>query len=122
MSARTSFIERVYDAWNRGDIDAAVESLDPEIECVLPETGMNTGTYRGREEVREFLASYLEVFEFFRFEAEQMDEDGDRVAVQMRVRARGRGSGVEVELRPRHLWDFRGESAVRLEVETPRIA
>ena len=122
MSTRTSFIEGVYDAWNRGEIDAAVEALDPEIECVLPETGMNTGTYRGRDEVRKFLASYLEVFEFFHFEAQRMEEDGDRVAVQMRVRARGRGSGVEVELRPRHLWGFRGDRAVRLEVEAPTSA
>ena len=122
MIDRRAFVERIYDAWNRGEVDEAVAALDPEIECVLPETGMNTGTYRGRSEVRKFLESYLEVFEFFRLTAEQIEEEGDRVVVQMLVRARGRGSGVEVELRPRHLWDFRGDRAVRLEVEPPRVA
>jgi ketosteroid isomerase-like protein len=116
MSAREEKLRSIYDAWNRGDTEEALAQLDPAIECKLPDTGMNTGTYRGHEGVRDFLTSYLEVFEFFRIEPQEFAEEGERLTAAVQIRARGRGSGVDVELRPTHVWTFRGTRLVRLEV------
>ena len=113
-------IRSAYEAWNSGDPAAASDVLDPAFEIRLPDTGMNTGTFRGRDGMQRFLASYLEVFEFFRFDLESLEEDGDRVVALVHVTARGRGSGVDVELRPAHVWSFEEDRAVAVEVVPER--
>lgn len=105
-----------YEAWNRGDHEALFAVLDPEVEWKLPDSGMNTGTYRGHEGIRELLESYLEVFEHFRIELEESFEAGDRVVVFVRGFARGKASGIDVETRLAHLWTMRAGKAVRMEV------
>lgn len=105
-----------YEAWNRGDREALFAALDPEIEWRLPDSGMNTGTYRGHEGVGELIESYLEAFEHFTVEVEQVFEAGDRVVAFVRASARGKASGVDVETRPAHLWTLRAGRAVRMEV------
>jgi len=91
-------------------------TLDPEIEWRLPDSGMNTGTYRGHQGIRDLLESYLEAFEHFSIELEQSFEAGDQVVVFVRASARGRTSGIDVETRPAHLWTMRAGKALRMEV------
>jgi ketosteroid isomerase-like protein len=105
-----------YEAWNRGDRDAAFESLEPEFELQLPEGGMNVGKFQGREGATKLFEDYLEVFDFFQMEPEQFFKAGDRIVVFVRTPARGKGSGVEVEFRPAHVWTMRAGKALRLEV------
>lgn len=104
-----------YEALSRGDLDAFLQMCDPDIECQLPEGGINTGTLRGPQAVRGFLQSYIDAFEAFRMEAERFSEVDDRVVVLLRVLGRGRGSGVEVDTRPVHVWTMRNGKAVRVE-------
>ena len=109
-------LRRSYEAWNRGDRDAAFEFLEPEFELQLPEGGMNVGSFPGREGATKLFEDYLEVFDSFRMEPEEFFEADDRIVVFVRTPARGKGSGVEVEFRPAHLWTMRAGKAVRLEV------
>ena len=109
-----------YEAWNRGDFEALVAELDPEIEWKLPDEGMNTGTFRGHAGVMGLMESYLDAFEHFTVELERLSAAGDQVVVFVRARARGKASGVEVETRPAHLWTMRGGKAVRMEVYPER--
>ena len=90
--------------------------LDPAVEYRLPDSGMNTGTYRGHEGIRELMESYLEAFEHFSIEVERSFEAGDRVVAFVCANGRGRSSGVEVETRPAHLWTMRAGKALRMEV------
>jgi ketosteroid isomerase-like protein len=64
-------IRNIYEAWSRGDLDSAFEVLDQNVEWVLPEGGLNSGLYRGHDEVRRLLGGYLEAFEFLRAEPER---------------------------------------------------
>jgi len=105
-----------YEAWNRGDRDAAFESLEPEFELQLPEGGMNVGSFHGREAVTKLFEDYFEVFESFQMEPEEFFEAGDQIVVFVRTPARGKGSGVEVEFRPAHVWTMRAGKAARLEI------
>jgi ketosteroid isomerase-like protein len=59
-------VRRGYEALHQGEYTAFFEALDPEIELVLPEGGMNAGTHRGAPWVRQFLEGYFESFENFR--------------------------------------------------------
>jgi ketosteroid isomerase-like protein len=89
-----------YDAWNRGDLDAWLELLDPDI--VIRTSGAFPDfapEYRGLERAKKFWRQMLEPWEDFGIEVEEMEEEGDIVAAGIRFVARGRDSGVDVELR-----------------------
>jgi len=107
-----------YAALSRGDVDAVLQVCDPGIECQLPEGGLNTGILRGHQAMRAFLEGYIESFESFRMEPEEIMDAGDRVLVFLRVLGRGRGSGIDLEVRPAHLWTVRGGKGVRVEAFT----
>jgi ketosteroid isomerase-like protein len=109
-------LRKSYEAWNRGDRDAAFKFLEPEFEVQLPEGGMNVGSFQGREGATKLFEDYLEVFDFFHMEPEEFFEAGDRIVVFVRTPGRGKGSGVEVEFRPAHVWTMRAGKALRLEV------
>jgi ketosteroid isomerase-like protein len=106
---------RAYEALSKGEYSAFFELLDPEIELVLPEGGMNAGTRRGRSEVREFLESYFESFENFQIVAEEFFETGDRVVAFLHQSGRGRASGVEIDTRFAHVLTLRGGKVGRVE-------
>lgn len=89
-----------YDAWNRADLDAWLELLDPDI--VIRTSGAFPDfapEYRGLERARKFWRQMLEPWADFRIDVEQIEEEGDIVAAGIRFVARGRDSGVDVELR-----------------------
>src|SRR5580658_7160809 len=48
-------LKSAYAAFNRGDIDAAVESFDPQIEWSEPVEFPGGGAYHGRDEVKRYL-------------------------------------------------------------------
>jgi ketosteroid isomerase-like protein len=104
-----------YEALSRGEIDAALQICDPEIEIQLPEGGINTGTLRGHEAVRAFLEGWIDALESFRFEPEEFFDAGDQVVVVLRVLGRGRSSGLEVDVRPAHLWTMHSGKGVRVQ-------
>ena len=54
MSQKNVDVMSFYNAWNRGDLDRAVQALDPDIELCLPEGGINAGIYRGHNAVRGY--------------------------------------------------------------------
>jgi ketosteroid isomerase-like protein len=79
---------RVFETLNRGDIDAAIENFEPDVEWVPPASMPERRTHHGREEARKHLMELLDPWDDFRFELEDVIDAGDRI---------GRGS----HLRPR---------------------
>jgi ketosteroid isomerase-like protein len=104
-----------YDAWNRRDFDAAVEIADPEIEWTMigatrfPGT---QGTYHGHDGVREFWQMFIEPWEEFRIEIEEMRRSGDLVVAFVRFYAKAR-EGLELESPFVHLSEFRDGKIIR---------
>jgi ketosteroid isomerase-like protein len=98
--SNTTLLLAGYDAWNRGDRDAWLALLDPEIEIetsgVFPDLAPE---YRGRERAAKFWSQMLEPWDEFHIEVERIEEEGDVVAAGIRFRARGEDSGVEVDMR-----------------------
>jgi ketosteroid isomerase-like protein len=86
-------VRRAYEAWNAGDLDAAAEFLDPVIEWRMPPNFPEAGTYQGIEEVKSRLEEFLESWEEFQVEVEELIETGDRVVALTRSRAEAKASG-----------------------------
>jgi ketosteroid isomerase-like protein len=101
-------------AFDRGDYEATLEGLDPEIEWHAP-PGVTIGqeVYRGRKEVEKGFAEWLGPWDAHRFELEEMLDHGDDVVVCGIQIARGGGSGVEVRLPTFHVVTLRDGKITR---------
>ena len=85
------------EAFERGDWDFAFANVSPEIEW--EETaglGPDASVYRGSDEARKALESWLGMWEDYESEVVRYVDAGDEVVVLGRERGRGR-SGVTVE-------------------------
>jgi ketosteroid isomerase-like protein len=89
-------VRRAIDAFNDGDLDAALRDVDPEVEIDWSRSrGVEAGTYRGYEACRRFWSTFIETFDRVTITADEYIERGDHVVVPNRGRAWGR-DGIEV--------------------------
>ena len=89
-------LRRAFDAFNRGDFDAAVALAHPEIESV-PVGGQ--ASLRGAEAMRAWMEP--DAFEEQRIEPLDFRVEGKKVLVRQHTQARGAGSGINLEV---ELW------------------
>jgi ketosteroid isomerase-like protein len=110
-------VTRAYEAINRGDVEAALESLDPAMELVTSGAFLDEGTvYRGPQGVLEFFAMLQEAFDDISYElGEMIEPDPGRVLVLLRIRGHGKGSGLDVDRETAHIWTIRDLKCIRLE-------
>jgi ketosteroid isomerase-like protein len=111
-------IHAAYAAFNRGNIDAVLDLMHPDVECHPPPTSIDPKPFRGREAVREYLAPNF--FENQSAEPVEVLEQDDRIMVVARVRARGRGSGIEIDSLAFHLWTVEDGRATRFAIFVDR--
>ena len=104
-----------YESLNDGDVEGALAVLDVDAEWCehsdLPEAGL----YRGRDSIRVFLLSFLESWDEFHQETEDLLDGDGCVLILLRSRVRGKGSGINVEARYAHLWTMRDGRGVRVD-------
>jgi ketosteroid isomerase-like protein len=110
-------VRRGIEAFNRGDIEAVLEGLDPEIEWHVPPIVPEQTIYHGHEGIRALMQSLEDSFDELHLEVEEIHDVGERVMMLAAVAGRGKESGVEVQT-PSFgwVWTFRGEKALRVEV------
>jgi uncharacterized protein len=103
-----------YAAFNRGDIDAAVAGLDPQIEWSEPESFPGGGTYRGRDGAKRYLtqsrAAWAEVIS----EPEEFIAAGDRIVVFVHARVRAKESKDWQEVRLADVYTVRDGKIVAM--------
>lgn len=114
-------IRSVFEAFNRGDMAALLECLDPQIEWHVPPMLPEQTVYRGHEGVRDLWRSMQGSFEDFRLTVEEILDAGDRVMVLAAAGGRGKGSGIDVQT-PSFgwIWTVRDGKAQRVEVYPTR--
>src|SRR3954452_16067321 len=91
--------KRGADAFNRGDLDAVLESFDHEVEWHAVFQVMLGGAAtvcRGQEEVRAYFQELSEDFAELRLTMDELRDLGDRLVVVGRFGGRGRASGAEI--------------------------
>lgn len=113
--ANVEALERGYEALNRGDLSLVLELLDAEIEWHEPAPSPDAGSHTGRESFERFFRGWLESFDGFRVEPEQVVARGDKLIAIVHQSGRGRSSGVEVDAHLAHVWTIRDGRAVRWE-------
>jgi ketosteroid isomerase-like protein len=100
MDQMVEALRGAYAAFNRGDMEAAVEPLDAQIEWAEPAEFPGGGTYHGHEEVERHLIQSRDAWAEARSEPEEFVLAGDRIVVLVhaRVRAKGRSEWQDVRL------------------------
>ena len=91
-------VRHLYDAALRGDTEAVIDCLDPEVRADMSERVFNPDVYEGHDGYRRFLTEIDSVWDDFRVEPLEFIDAGKKVVVSHMVRGRGKESGVEVEL------------------------
>jgi ketosteroid isomerase-like protein len=105
-----------YEGLSRGEVDEALELIDPEVEVRDRPEAPDPQTYYGYEGVRSAVQATFDTFDLVEFEPERFVESGDHIVVVIRMRGTGKGSGVPVEDRIAHLWTMRDGKAWRMQV------
>lgn len=106
-----------YEDFYRGDFEALLAKVDPNVVTERLPPLPDPGLYHGREGILKALAEWTEDFDDFDMRAEELiDAGGGRVVVKIRQRARGKGSGAEVEGEFWFVHESVGGMLVRLEM------
>ena len=104
---REDLLSRGMAAWDRGDIEGALEMFHPDVvwhlSGIFPDF---TGTIRGHDDIREFWRSFTEPWEHIEIEPAEFHHSGEWTVVALRFCAVGR-AGVRVELPQAHALRFR---------------
>jgi ketosteroid isomerase-like protein len=98
--------KRIYEARNRGDVDAVLAECNREVEWHPHLATLGGQPIHGHDGVREYLASLQEEWESFRHAPEEFFDGGDKVVVFLQIYARGRASGIDVEVPVAHVLAF----------------
>jgi ketosteroid isomerase-like protein len=109
--------KRGLEASNRRDIEALVETLDPEVEWspAFPVLlGEEAKVYRGHDGVREMFRGFYDVVDEIHVEYSEIRDLGDRVVGIGRGRVRGQASGAATESPFACISDFKNGKSVRV--------
>ena len=109
--------KRGLDAYNRRDLDALLETLDPDVEwhpALAVLLGGEQTVFRGHQGVRESIKEEDEALSEFQFEVSELRDPGESVLAIGRARVRGKKSRVPVETDFFVLVDHRDGKAIRL--------
>ena len=110
-----------YEAFNSGDLDAAMDAFDPEIEWNVPPVLPDAQVYHGHEGVKQFWGTWRETFNDFRVVVEETFDAGERIVVMTKIIGRGRDSGIVVDSPSfGQIWTMREGKAVHVEMKPNR--
>ena len=107
-------LRAAYAAFNRGDIDAAVRFLDPQIEWTEPTDFPSGGTYHGVEGAKQYLrqsrAGAAEVIST----PERFIPAGDRIVVFVHARVLPKNSDTWRDVRLADVYTIQGGRATKM--------
>jgi ketosteroid isomerase-like protein len=116
--ARTNF-----EAFNRGGAAAVLGILRPDVEVHSSGEVGEAGTYHGHEGYLHWVQLWMDAWEEFRVEVDEIEELGDgNVLVHVTQHGRGQGSGLEVTQTVVYLFTMVDGLASRLHIYRDREA
>jgi ketosteroid isomerase-like protein len=94
MSQETlATLARAQAAYNRGDWDSALATMDPSVVFDLTRVAPDGEIYHGHEGVKTFWRMLRDVFGDFRTDPEEVIDGGDKLFALMHLRGSGKTSG-----------------------------
>ena len=112
-TADVETLRRGYEALNRGELSEVRALLHPDLVWQEDLASPEAGAHQGSASFERFLRSWLESFDDFRIEPEEIIEDGDRLIALVHQSGKRRTSGIGVEVRIAHVWTVEDGRAVR---------
>jgi ketosteroid isomerase-like protein len=108
-------VQRSYEAFSRGDLDAVVADMHPEIEWHQAQGLPHGGLYRGRDEVRAKIFDPLDEswWDEFTADPDEFLEAGDQVVVVGRYRGIAKQTRKQLDVPFVHIWTTSGDKAIR---------
>src|SRR5829696_2481157 len=85
-------LKRGFEAFNRGDINAMLEEFDPDVEWHTASDIPDSTVYRGHDGVASLIQEWVNSFEDFRVDAEELIDRGEYVVLSVVLRGRIPGS------------------------------
>ena len=108
-------VGRFGEAWQRGDLAAALSALDEDVEWHDQAAIPGADVHRGPEAVRRHFEQWLDAWKDIDYTAEELLDCGNRVVVVVHRRGKGQGSGAEVDDQVTHVFTVSGDKIVRFE-------
>jgi ketosteroid isomerase-like protein len=109
------------DTFNRRDLDALCERLDPDVEWIPIMAALEGRVYRGHDGVRQWVEDLAADWDYFETYQDDFRQVGDRLLVFGRWRARARTSGVELDgEQATWMMDIANDKITRLQTFTDR--
>jgi ketosteroid isomerase-like protein len=106
-------VQRVFDAWNRRDVEELLALSDPEIEFVNSPTAVEPGTRRGFEEITAVWRAQWEILLDGRIEIDRIYDRGAEVFTLGRLSRRMPEGDARLEDRYLGSWAIRDGKVVR---------
>jgi ketosteroid isomerase-like protein len=104
-----------FEAFRRGDFEAVMTILDEDVEVFMPPDLPNSGTYRGHDGYRKWVAEWLDAWDAFTPTITSVEPVGSRhLLARVHQTARGKGSGIEVEMDVAYLFEVRDGRAAAM--------
>jgi uncharacterized protein len=111
---------RAYAAFNRGDIDAALEPFDTQIEWTEPMEFPGGGTYHGRDGAKRYLTQSRAALAEGTSEPEKFMVASNRIVVFVHAHVRPKGSSEWHDVRLADVYTFRDGKAIEMRAFTDR--
>lgn len=115
--ANVETFKRALDAYNLRDVEAVLETLDPEVEwhaALVVSLEGEARVYRGHAGIREFFRDTDNVLDEIHAEYSEIHDLGDRIVATGRLRTRGKGSGAEATSPLGVVSDIRNGKTIRV--------
>jgi ketosteroid isomerase-like protein len=109
--------KRGIEAYNRRDVDALLEVIEPEVEwrgALQASLEGEAPAYRGHAGVRQWVRDIDDALTDTHLEFTEIRDLGDRLVATGRLRGRGAESGAAVESPFGLLINYRGDKAIRV--------
>lgn len=116
MSANIAFVQSLYAAFGRGDVDTIIAGVSPAVDWASIGRSSDFATLgprQGQGEVREFFDVLARETEFSEFAPNDFDAVGDKVFVEGHSRMRLKAGGPEVDTDWAHIFTIRDGQVVR---------
>ena len=105
-------IRKMYEGFTRAGPEGMLEFMHPEIDHRAIEGAPDDiGVFSGHDAMRRYYGQWVEMFDDFRAEVEELMEIGDRVVAVLHVIARMKESEAEIDMRLGVVWTFRDGTA-----------
>jgi ketosteroid isomerase-like protein len=92
-------VQRLFELYGSGGMEAALEVMDEEIVIVIPpDVSAEPDSYHGHDGARRYFAGFEGTIDDVSYEALEVFPEGEYVLVRARLGGRGASSGLEVDL------------------------